>query len=154
MKSMKEKFIIAVLGVMTLFGVIFGIWQTVEMTTLVFAGKTAEGEVVRIEIGRGRRGRTSHYPIVEFQANNQTYSIKGASWITDYKVGEKVSVIYREAVPQKGHIHTFVQIWMVPILAFVIAIIAGFAGWKRLKGDSDGKMAEQIRHLAKAGPPA
>jgi hypothetical protein len=55
-------------------------------------------------------------PIIEFEANGQTYSFEGgnASYPPAYDVGEEVSVLYDPADPNTAQINKWTERWLMP----------------------------------------
>ncbi|MBK9924467.1 MAG: DUF3592 domain-containing protein [Anaerolineales bacterium] len=88
-------------------------------------GKTAIGTVVRLEESSDSDGGCCVYsPVVEFTANDQTYSFESgnASYPPAYEVGEEVNVIYDPADPNTAQINKWTERWLFPIIIIPVMI--------------------------------
>lgn len=82
-------------------------------------GETTTGIVTRFEESSdGDGGCCVYSPVVEFEANEQTYSFEGgtASYPPAYDVGEKVSVLYDPADPTTAQINKWSERWLFPVI--------------------------------------
>ena len=82
-------------------------------------GETTTGTVVRLEESDTSEGGCCVYsPVVEFNANGQTYSFEGdnASDPPAYDVGEEVNVIYHPKDPDTAQINKWTERWLFPLL--------------------------------------
>jgi len=89
-------------------------------------GETTIGKVVRLEKSESTEGGCCVYsPVIEFDANGQTYSFEGdnASYPPAYNEGENVNVIYDPANPDTAQINKWTERWLFPIIIIPAMII-------------------------------
>ena len=89
-------------------------------------GETTIGRVVEMkESDNGDNGCCVYSPVIEFEANGQTYSFEGdtASDPPQYKVGEEVSVIYDPAKPDTAQINKWSERWLFPLIIIPAMIL-------------------------------
>lgn len=82
-------------------------------------GETTTGIVTSLEESSdGDGGCCVYSPVIEFEANGQTYSFEGdnASDPPAYDVGEEVSVLYDPADPNTAQINKWTERWLFPII--------------------------------------
>ena len=90
-------------------------------------GQTTTGHVIRLEESSSSEGGCCVYsPVIEFEANGQTYSFEGdnASDPPAYEVGEEVSILYHPADPEKAQINKWSERWLMPIILIPAMIFA------------------------------
>ena len=77
----------------------------------------AWGTVVTLESRAGEDG-SSYIPVVEYGVNGTAYQCKGTVGFSPslYKVGEVIMVRYPPAQPGKGHLDSFPDRWLIPLL--------------------------------------
>ncbi len=113
-----------------LFFAAFCLWGAYAATVswrLQSAGELASGTVTRLEESKTDEGYCCVYsPVVEFEANGQTYSFENdnASGQADYEIGAGVSVLYDPADPNTAQINTFSDRWLFPIIIIPAMIFA------------------------------
>jgi hypothetical protein len=89
-------------------------------------GETTIGEVIRLEESDSSEGGCCVYsPVIEFDADGQTYSFEGdnASYPPAYDVGEDVNVIYDPANPDTAQINKWTERWLFPIIIIPVMLI-------------------------------
>jgi hypothetical protein len=96
-------------------------------------GETATGIVVSLDESNDSEGGCCVYsPVIEFEANDQTYTFEGdnASDPPAYDVGEEVNVIYDPKDPNTAQINKWTERWLFPIIIipvmFLTALILNF----------------------------
>ncbi len=104
-------------------------------------GEVTTGTVTRLEESKTSEGYCCLYtPVVEFQANGQTYSIENgsASDSVDYTVGSDVKIRYDPANPNTAQIDNVIERWLFPVLIIpsmifgaLIVNFFSFRAWKR-----------------------
>ena len=90
-------------------------------------GEMTTGIVVRMDESNTSEGSCCVYsPVVEFNANGQTYSFEGdnASDPPAYRVGEEVPVLYDPARPETARINKWTECWLFPIIIILAMILA------------------------------
>lgn len=89
-------------------------------------GITTTGTVIRLEESSSEGGCCVYSPVVEFNANGQTYSFEGgnASDPPAYEVGELVDVIYTPSDPSTAQINKWTERWLFPIIIIPAMIFA------------------------------
>lgn len=98
---------------------VWGVYAGYTSWRLDQEGETATGIVVRLEESNTSEGGCCVYsPVIEFDANGQTYSFEGdnASYPPDYAVGEEVSVLYHPGNPNTAQINKWTERWLFPII--------------------------------------
>ena len=90
-------------------------------------GITTTGTVVRLEESNSSEGGCCVYsPVIEFQANGQTFSFEGdnASYPPAYQVGEQVNVIYAPSDPGTAQINKWTERCLFPIIIIPVMLLA------------------------------
>lgn len=90
-------------------------------------GERTTGNVVRLEESNSSEGGCCVYsPVIEFNANGQTYSFESgnASDPPAYDIGQEVSVLYDPANPETAQINSFIERWVFPIIIIPVMIFA------------------------------
>ncbi|NTU55801.1 MAG: DUF3592 domain-containing protein [Anaerolineales bacterium] len=90
-------------------------------------GEKTTGKVIRLEESNdSESGCCVYSPVIEFQANGQTFTFEGdnASDPPAYKVGEQVEVIYDPANPDTAQINKWTERWLFPIIIIPVMILA------------------------------
>jgi hypothetical protein len=106
---------------------LWGVYAGYTSWTLQNEGQTTTGTVVRLEeSSSGEGGCCVYSPIIEFNANGQTYSFEGdnASDPPAYEVGEVVNVIYHPSDPDSAQIDKWSERWLFPIFIIPAMILA------------------------------
>ena len=122
------------IGCVMIFGNLFfaafclwGAYSAVTSWRLQSSGEITTGTVARLEESKTSEGYCCVYtPIVEFQANGQTYSFENeiATSSPQYQIGSEVRVRYDPADPHTAQIDTFSARWLFPII-IIPAMIFG-----------------------------
>jgi hypothetical protein len=112
---------------------LWGVYAGYVSWKLENEGETAIGTVVRLEESSDPEGGCCTYsPVIEFSANDQTFTFEGdnASDPPAYDVGEEVSVIYDPADPNTAQINKWTERWLMPIILvpamLITALILNF----------------------------
>ena len=90
-------------------------------------GETTTGTVIEMEESDTSEGGCCVYsPVIEFDANGQTYTFEGgnASYPPEYEVGEQVSVLYDPADPETAQINKWSERWLFPIIIIPAMLFA------------------------------
>lgn len=98
---------------------LWGVYAAYISWQLENEGQTTTGTVVRLEESSSSEGGCCVYsPVIEFEANGQTYSFEGdnASNPPAYDVGEEVNVIYHPTDPDTAQINKWTERWLFPII--------------------------------------
>jgi hypothetical protein len=69
---------------------------------------------------------TIHTPVAEYEVAGRTYRCRGMGVSRPsltHEVGDPVAVLYRVAEPSTGHIDSFVDRWLAPLLVMGLAAI-------------------------------
>lgn len=127
------------LGTAILFGVlgivfaVLALWHHLHVTDLANNGLKASGSVVDIEETRGRRGRTNHYPVVQFSTETgQSHRVK-TSQSKGYTVGQPVTVLYKADKPEVAEIEGSAAFDSFSLWAIMTIISLGLAGWNAFR---------------------
>ena len=106
---------------------LWGAYIAYNSWNLTKNGETTTGEVTRMEESQSSEGGCCVYsPVIEFEANGQTYTFEGdnASYPPEYKVGEEVRVLYNPADPSNAQIYKFSERWLAPMIMIPAMIFA------------------------------
>jgi hypothetical protein len=113
-----------------LFFAAFCLWGVYALSTaykLENSGSSTTGTVIEMEESSTNEGGCCVYsPVIEFQANGQTYTFDGgnASDPPIYRVGETVPVIYDPNDPNTAQINKWSERWLFPIIIIPAMIFA------------------------------
>ncbi len=116
--------------IVNLFFAAFCLWGAYAASvswTLETTGEVTTGTITRLEESTTSEGYCCVYaPVIEFQANGQTYSFESdtASNQTDYTVGRQVRVRYDPANPNAAQIDNFMERWLFPAIIIPAMVLA------------------------------
>jgi uncharacterized protein DUF3592 len=84
---------------------------------LTTRGKSVEGTVVKMISSEDSDGVT-YAPVVEYEANGNTYSYESSSYSSPpaFHVGQQVKMIYDGEHPDQARISNFVELWLAPLI--------------------------------------
>ena len=84
---------------------------------LTTQGQSVEGTVVKMISSEDEDGVT-FAPVVEYDANGNTYSYESSNYSNPpaYHVGQQVKMIYDGEHPDQARISNFVELWLAPLL--------------------------------------
>lgn len=97
---------------------LWGVYAAYTGWQLQTQGQTTTGTVIQMEESSSSEGGCCVYsPVVQFEANGQTYTFEGstASDPPQYKVGEVVNVRYDPADPNTAQIDSIFERWAFPV---------------------------------------
>jgi hypothetical protein len=111
-------------------------------------GISVTGTVVQMrEQSDAESGCCTYVPVVQFEANGQTFTFEGgiASDPPQYQVGESVPVVYDPADPQTAQINKGFERWIFPVLiipamlfAAIVVNIFAVRAWRKGEALMDG----------------
>lgn len=116
--------------IVNLFFAAFCLWGAYAASvswTLETTGEVTTGTITRLEESTTSEGYCCVYaPVIEFQANGQTYSFESdtASDQADYTVGRQVRVRYDPANPNAAQIDNFMERWLFPAIIIPAMVLA------------------------------
>ena len=117
----------------------WGVYAAYTAYRLETNGAVTEGIVIQMDAST-TDGSTTYSPIIEFQANGQTYSFDGnvSSNPPQYQVGDKVNVRYDKNDPSIAQIDKWSERWLMPVILIPTMCIAGlivnivlFLSWRK-----------------------
>lgn len=118
----------------------WGVYAASTAYRLETNGAITEGIVTEMDESTSD-GSTSYSPIVEFQANGQTYSFDGnvSSYPPQYHVGQSVKVRYDKDDPSNAQIDKWTERWLMPVIlipsmCFAAIIVNGVILFSLRKG--------------------
>jgi hypothetical protein len=106
---------------------LWGVYAAYTGWQLQTKGMTTPGTVVRLsERSDPEGGCCTYVPVVDFEANNQTYTFEGnnASYPPRYEVGEQVGVRYDPTDPNTAQIDSLFERWVFPVIIIPAMILA------------------------------
>ena len=107
--------------------VALGFGMSLSSLRFLFGSATAQGTIVQVKDDPYQRNGRAWYPVVEYQVDGRTYTYTGVgSESSSYSVGQKVPIVYRPEHPDSARIHSFADLWLIPV--FFGACGAAFAG--------------------------
>ena len=89
----------------------------------------ADGRVVDYVI---QDGHSTYLPVVEFTTpDGQRHKFKGtvASTPVEYRLEQKVSVLYNPNNPADATLNSFFELWLLPMIFAIIGGIFALVGW-------------------------
>ncbi len=105
---------------------LWGVYAGYTSWQLEQTGETTIGKVIQMEESDSSEGGCCVYsPVIEFDANGQTYSFEGdnASYPPAYEVGEEVNIISDPANPDTAQINKWTERWLFPIIIIPAMLI-------------------------------
>lgn len=105
---------------------LWGMYAAYTGWQLQTKGITTTGTVVRLdERSSSEGGCCTYVPVVDFQVQDQIYTLEGdnASYPPAYDVGEQVEVRYDPANPHTAQIDSRFERWVFPVLIIPAMII-------------------------------
>ncbi len=106
--------------------VCLGIYLSLDKIEFLSKSIEVDGIVERLE-ETGSGTKSTYYPLVTFtDRSGQSFTFLGSigsSSSSSYTEGEHVSVRYLEGKPETAKIASFMQMWLIVAIPFVIAII-------------------------------
>lgn len=106
---------------------LWGVYAVYTSWQLEQNGERATGTVITLEESSDSDGSCCAYsPVIEFQANGQSYTFESnnASNPPAYKVGQSVPVLYDPADPANAQINRWSERWLMPIILIPAMIFA------------------------------
>jgi len=95
----------------------------------LITGTITQGEIIDIAYidNPGRYSGAESAPIIQFTVQDQNYRFEGRLF-SDYKIGNKVKVIYAKGNPAKAYMFNFSDFWLSPFLwGFLLFIVMSAA---------------------------
>jgi len=136
---------------LTVFTIIFLSWALLaayKPARIVMNSEKAEGVITEFIASKGRSSpeRRSYYPVIKFKdGDDREYKFQSGTNFNgrDYRVSDRVKVIYRKDRPEMAEIDSLYALWFVPgLLFFASGIgIAGLCGAGRKKIVKDPEVA-------------
>jgi hypothetical protein len=97
---------------------------TVKTRRLLAKGRVVWGEVVEVVQRNDWEGDLMNYPVVEFETEGGRFvkfeSKAGTNWKA-YSAGQAVQVLYDPDDPEKAVVHSFLSVWLGPVLCWFMA---------------------------------
>lgn len=86
-------------------------------------GKSAEGTVVKMISSEDEDGVT-FAPVVEYDANGNTYSYESSNYSNPpaYHEGQQVKMIYNADHPDQARISNFAELWLAPLIMIPLGL--------------------------------
>jgi hypothetical protein len=106
---------------------LWGVYAASVSLQLETSGESTTGTVTHLEESKTSEGYCCVYtPVVEFEANGQTYSFEdeNASNSSDYQIGSQVRVLYDPDDPNTAQINQFSKRWLFPMIIIPAMIFA------------------------------
>ncbi len=108
-----------------LVGLSVGVWSASQGWGAVRTQGTVV-DVVAQESGDG----DSYVPVVDYSVDGKTFTCRGAIGFSPpmHKIGQQVQVLYRPDHPEAGHIDSFLDRWVFPLMFTVIGGMFSIGG--------------------------
>jgi hypothetical protein len=100
------------------------------------SAREAEGTVIRMNRHLSR-GKVSYSPVVSYEINGKSFQLRSdvATSPPAFRVGEKVTVLYRAGHPADGQIKSFSEQWVLPLIVTGLGtVVAGVGIWHLFRG--------------------
>ncbi len=114
--------------------VAFTAWLGWRSYNLSANGQVVTGIVVRFVEDSEADFFTDIYPVVEFEANGETYSVRSQNnyrWWDRYlrfPVGRQIEMRYDPANPENAEVNSWVDLWVEPLILGVFTFLSAIAG--------------------------
>jgi len=124
------------------------LFVTIKTALFVMNSEKAEGVITEFAVSKepARPERKRYYPVIKFKAaDGREYKFQSETnfngW--NYRVADRIKLIYRKTDPQTAEIDSLYALWFVPGLLFVASGIgiAGLAGIGKKKSGKDPELA-------------
>lgn len=118
------------LNVIWLLLAVLAVFLGMRSYTLSTKGAVVSGTVVRYVEEDKSASFTDFYPVVEFEVDGQTYSVRSQNtygwWnqYTRFPIGETVEMRYDPADPANAEINSWADLWGEPIILGIFALAA------------------------------
>lgn len=88
-------------------------------------GETTTSIVIELEESDSDGSCCVYSPIIEFEANGQTYTFESgnASNPPEYEIGEEVKILYNPENPSNAQINKVSERWLMPVIVIPAMII-------------------------------
>jgi len=106
---------------------LWGVYAAYTGWLLQTKGVTTPGIVTRLdERSSSEGGCCTYVPVVDFEVNDQVYTLEGdnASYPPAYEVGEQVDVRYDPTNPNTAQIDSLFARWLFPVIIIPTMILA------------------------------
>jgi hypothetical protein len=121
---------VSVIGIILLLaGVGLGVGGLVSRSRtqrFVESAVRGQAQVTGLEQRRGSRSTVMYHPVLRFKteagAQHEVVSAVGSS-PSPYKPGDTVPILYNPARPQEVRIHSFLHVWLFPIVLGGMGVI-------------------------------
>jgi uncharacterized protein DUF3592 len=139
------------IGLVAIFLLVFGIWQSMRLATLGTAGIRTEGRIVGFQptwSSSASGGQSTHYdPIVKFRSqDNREIEFKDSigRYLPMYLFGPHVTVLYSAADPRGSAMidRGPVLNWAIPALTLLAGVFATGLTLLRMHGGSNEATTE------------
>lgn len=120
---------------------LWGAYAAYNSYNLSKNGEITTGIVIELEESSDAdNGCCVYSPVIEFEANGQTYTFESdnASYPPAYEVGEEVKILYNPEDPNNAQINKASERWLMPVIIIpamiITSIIFTFAmirAWRR-----------------------
>lgn len=150
-KQPPTKLICVIFGLFGLGMFLMSLVQFYENIRLLSSGVKTRGEVVSMterdrRIGDETRGAISRNPTVTFTTEaGEVITFRseiGSS--SEFEVGDQVTVYYPEDAPESARIVSFLQLWFLPIILFVVGAPVAFVCFLVFKFSSSNVASEAL----------
>jgi hypothetical protein len=136
-------FIFAAVGTGTLVaGVVVLVWSWL----FYLKGGRVEGTVTDMAHSNSRGSRNSSAPIVTYEVEGRTYTYRSSVYSSppSYRVGDKVTLLYRPENPASALIHSFLEEWGLALLLTALGATFAYIGfamvsWRPIPAAPDWK---------------
>ncbi len=114
-----------------LLGIGFGLYSLSQSVGTV----STAGAVVEVMSERDSEGDLAYRPVVEYEVGGRRYKVKAmvASSFWRLQIGERVKILYRPEQPATAYIDSFLERWLVPLIASTFGGLFAVLGYRRFR---------------------
>jgi Protein of unknown function (DUF3592) len=113
-------------------GLVGGIFTLVRTRSFLASAREAQARVVGMKERIGTERQVAYYPVLRYQTHQGSVKEIVSSVGSNpprYKEGDSVVILYDPAKPESARIHTFFNVWGVPLIlggmGFLFLIVSG-----------------------------
>lgn len=100
------------------------VFITINRVNFIIGSNFTKGTIIKLQTVRGSKGYTSIVPIVRFvDEQKYLYTFRGEREDSDYKIGEKVTVVYKVKDPSDAAVFSFIGFILSPLIYALLPLL-------------------------------